>query len=217
MTSQAIYRGFQRFFQDAFVNGKASFEDLGDSIKQTFGHLLSELATQALIKPIIVPVVAGIQGLLGSGQFGNSGAGAFGSLFGFSDFSVLDNIIGYGGGTARTMGGFGGDSISDALISGFTKGAPAGGGLFSNIGNLFGGGGSILGGSGSLVSHRPWRSFAGPSGCLHWIVDWVKQSGRHLQLHEWRTWKYPLQGRWRKQWSDGHSGVRHHQCRSAGT
>jgi hypothetical protein len=150
-----VSTGFQGFFEDVLNNGKLSFSSLWDSIKQSFVKMLAYMATQALVAPIIIPMVqsfaGGIGGLFGGGSAGSGGAlnllASAGSIFGGGVSSTAASLFG-GGGSA---GNWAGSIMDDGTILGGGS-AASGGGLFGNIGNLFGGGGSILGGSGSLLS-----------------------------------------------------------------
>lgn len=129
-----ISYGFQGFFEDVLNNGKLSFESLWETIKQSFVRMLAYMATQALINPIIVPMVTGVAGSIG-GLFGGSG----GSL---SSLSSLGNIGG--------------------LFSGGLTGTSSN--LFGGIGEAFGGGDFIGTASDSIFGSAGFGGFLGGAG-----------------------------------------------------
>lgn len=98
---------FIDFFDHTLATGKADFKSLTDAIKGLFIKMLAEMAVQALIKPIIVPVFEALGGVLGIG-----GAGG-----------VVSQVLGGGGGG----GGGGGLDFSNLASAGglLVKGAAA--------------------------------------------------------------------------------------------
>lgn len=174
--------GFQDMFTDLLSTGKLSIGKLADTIKMSFVKLLAWMATQAIMQPIIVPMVGEIAGAFGLGSGGGISAGgglggssSLGLLSGASDISSLFGGGGvssiFGGGVGSTSASlFGAGGLGGALGFGFdvapTAGAltELGGGLgsissglpgFSASGSLFSGtlGGALGGfGLGSLAS-----------------------------------------------------------------
>lgn len=69
--------GIQRGFSDAFFgiirSGRLRFDELAGSIKDIFARLLAELATMALLRPVIVPMVSALGGAMGVSQGGIDG------------------------------------------------------------------------------------------------------------------------------------------------
>lgn len=121
-----INDAFTDTFRDIFRDGISGFKGFVDRIKDLFIDLLAQMATLAIAKPVIVPIVQGVGGLLGVGRGG------------------LDKITGQLGG-----GGSGGVS---GITSLFSSGQTAGG--FSRL-NQFGAnnlGTGLPGLSGGLTS-----------------------------------------------------------------
>lgn len=160
-----IANSFQDFFTDVLDTGKASFGDLWDSIKHQFNQMLAYMASQALIQPIIIPIVQSL-GFGGGGGltslFGGGSGGGIGNLLSLG--STGSNLLGLGAGPGGMFGGQGlingiggmlgfatpATASSAAGLSGALGGisrisAPA-----MNTGGLFGATsfGSFLGGAG---------------------------------------------------------------------
>lgn len=113
-----IASGFQNFFENILVKARANFGDLWNSIKAQFAQLLAWMASQALVQPIIIPMVEevlGGQGSLYSLLGGNSniagGGNALGTLGTVANASSLLNLG--GGGIFGSLGG----GISSAFNS----------------------------------------------------------------------------------------------------
>jgi hypothetical protein len=161
-----ISSGFQSFFEDVLNNGKLSFSSLWDSIKQSFVKMLAYMATQALVAPIIVPIVGGIAGSLGSlgSLFGGSGGGG-----GISSLALGASGMG-GGGLFGQFNGLAGTLSGPMVINGI--GGPIGtigGGIGSSISSLgsslFGGGaGEALGGGDFIGSALDTGGIFGTAG-----------------------------------------------------
>lgn len=162
-----ISYGFQGFFEDVLNTGKLSFQSLWESIKKSFIQMLAYMATQALINPIIVPMVGGIAGSLGGlGSLVSGGSslgalsnmGSLGSMFGGGDilglgsagglFSGLGSALGFSAGpTLGSLTSLG--SISNGL-GGLTSLGSVSSSLPALPGSLFGTTtlGGFLGGAG---------------------------------------------------------------------
>ena len=171
-----ISYGFQGFFEDVLNNGKLSFDSLWNTVKQSFVRMLAQMATEALIQPIIVPIVGGMTSALGGiGNFLGGGSSGLGSLFsgglnsisrlfsGGGASSAASSIGGLGlGGLGNFLGGVGIGSLAGSLVFGNKADAGLGSmagaalgqllipipGVGAIIGGLLGGGlGSMTGSS----------------------------------------------------------------------
>lgn len=141
-------------FYDIFTGAIDGWEDMADRFKDYFLRTLSEMAAQALMKPIIIPMMQGIMGLpgtSGAGQPGGALAGLLGYSIGGQDvasylkggaygalgYSALAESFGMPTGTEATIGaGIGGalGSLIPIPALGTALGAAVGGaigGLFS--------------------------------------------------------------------------------------
>ncbi|EKE78427.1 hypothetical protein [Oceanibaculum indicum] len=192
--AESIQRSFSDAFTSIFRNGRLRFDELGDSIKDIFARTLGEMATLAIARPIIVPMVQQLGSFMGVGQqaingvtnnlgggsgFGlgqlpGGGAGLYnsfatGSVGRFLGLSTLVDD-GVGGGFAQMTG------LGSALGDGFAAspwgilgslGANAlglGGGIGGTIGGVVG---SIGGGAaGSALLGTILGSAAGPVGAV---------------------------------------------------
>ena len=63
--AENIQQGFSDAFTQIFKDGEFNFQSLADRMKDIFARLFAELATIAIIRPIIAPIVTGAAGLLG--------------------------------------------------------------------------------------------------------------------------------------------------------
>lgn len=138
-----IQRSFSDTFFEIFRNGKLSFEKLGDSIKDVFARTLAEMATLAIARPIIVPIVQAAGQLFGAqgaaervtARFGGVGGGGIPSLRGL-----------FGGGAPNVQPGTAGaPAIGTPGFGGAVSGVGGGTGLLGGTTGLLGG---ILGGTG---------------------------------------------------------------------
>lgn len=147
-----IAGSFQNFFQDVLTKGTASFGDLWKAIEAQFAQMLAYMASQALIAPIIIPMVQAMGYAPGgsvSSMFSGGGIGGVGG----SPLGGLGSIFG-GGGTGFSLGSIGsyGQGSLSALF-GNGAGEALGGGDFigasgSTMTSVLGGLGPILGGAG---------------------------------------------------------------------
>jgi len=170
--AEGIQRGFSDAFTAMFRSGQFGFKDMLGSWKDAFARMLGELATLAIVRPIIVPLVSSIGqslGLTGAAiqpVTGNLGGAAGGQSGGGFNFSSLTNLIpGNGlnfssitGGINSYLFGTAGGSASSAGVSAVAGGlsnAPSAG-LFGTYGAASLGG--VLGaaglgfGAGSLLN-----------------------------------------------------------------
>lgn len=128
----SIQGAFTDFFYNIFDKGVKSFKDLGKGILDIFKKTLAEMATLAIAKPIIVPIVQAMGGL-----FGQSGGGGFGQMIG-----QMFGGGGQGGTGGSATGGMNWGQMVSNFFGGGGGGASNGGGfsimnLGSGIRNLF--------------------------------------------------------------------------------
>jgi hypothetical protein len=98
-----IAGSFQSFFEDVLDKGKLSFQSLWDSVKQQFVRMLAYMASQALIQPIIVPVVQSFADMFGMQL--PTGSAAVGTPFqGLSMATNAGSIFGGGSGLGSIFG-----------------------------------------------------------------------------------------------------------------
>jgi tape measure domain-containing protein len=179
--AESIQRSFSDAFTSIFRNGRLRFDELGDSIKDIFARMLGEMATLAIARPIIVPMVQQLGSFMGVGQqaingvtnnLGGSAGGGFGlgQLPGgglYNSFATgrvgrflgLSSLVddGVGGGFAQMTG------LGSALGDGFAA-SPWGilGSLGANALGLGGGiGGTIGGGIGSIAGGAAGSAWLG--------------------------------------------------------
>lgn len=127
---------FKDSFKSVFTDGEKGFEDMLDGWKASFRNLLSELAYQAAVRPVMVSIVGAIGGMVGMSQ------GGIDSIMG--NVTGAPNIL--GGGTGG--GGLGGlSSIGSSLLNGS---------LYSQTMGQFGAG------VGNLLTGQAWGAM-GPS------------------------------------------------------
>lgn len=122
--AQGIQRGFADAFTSIIRNGKLSLSSLADSAKDIFARMLGEIATLAIARPIIVPIVSGLGSALGLDQVainsvtrnlgGGAGGAAGGAPAGLSFFDTL-SLARLGGGF---LGGQSGSQLGTSLLSG---------------------------------------------------------------------------------------------------
>lgn len=171
----SINESFTSMFEDLFSGTKNTFSKITDTIKSMFVKLLAQMATLAIAKPIIIPLITGIGGAFGlSGsaigavtkELGyTSGGSALGTGDALSLGSSLTSLLTGGGGNlgmtfAKAAGalGLGNSGISSAFDIGtsFNAGsglAGAGGNILANL--IFGGDrgiGATLGGTGGSIA-----------------------------------------------------------------
>jgi len=135
-------RGIQDSFTDGFremLDGNVKdFEDFGDTLLNIFKQTLAEMATLAIAKPIIVPVVQTLAGGLGIPGAG----GALGS-----QFSAAGG--GFAGGFALSPLGAAGLAGAGGLLGGYALTGSTAGALGGGFGGVAGGLGGVLLASGS--------------------------------------------------------------------
>lgn len=142
-----IEDGFKESFASAFEEGEGAFKKMTDGMKSMFKRLLAELAYQAAVKPILMPILQGVGGAMGlpSGNVSQILQSVLGNVTG--------GTAGVGGGSANTGGGI--MSSLGSLFSAFSNrnsGMGGGGGLGSLIASITGSGSSNGGGGGGLGS-----------------------------------------------------------------
>lgn len=172
--------GMRNGIESILTKGKEGFGDLWNNIKQGFVRLLSYLATQALVQPIILPVVTSLAGAFGGSGAESLVANMFGGMsgggasisnmlsFGSQASSIFDFASG-GSTTSSIFGGIGSKLTSGLDWLGGKLGLGAGG-----LGNLLGGAG-IAGVVGNLMGGNSFVSsglgiagsmIGGPIGAL---------------------------------------------------
>lgn len=160
-----VTTGLSDAFQRIFSGGKDGFRSLIDDWKQRFFRFLADMASKALVEPILMPVIQSVTGGGLGANFGGSGSGvggissigsALGSLGKSIDQFGRDIGIQKGGASgpfAEGTGVFG----SNTNLSDIAGGAASGIGIGSTVGALTGGnaqnsaiGGAIGGAIGSI-------------------------------------------------------------------
>lgn len=162
-TANGIKDSFDDLFFDIFRNAEFDARSFLDNFKDLFARTLSELATLAIAKPILIPAIGGLGSALGLSP--ESIAGVTGQLGGAA-------VSGAAGGTG---GGFGGSLLSAGinkiggalggnLLAGTQLGASINAAAATSLPSLFGGlvgpptaaqaaaGVGIAGGSGTLLA-----------------------------------------------------------------
>jgi tape measure domain-containing protein len=140
-TANGIKDSFDDLFFDIFRNGELSFKGFIDNLKDGFARMLSELATLAIAKPILIPAVGGIGGALGLSQ--SAIASVTGELGGGGGLGGVSSIVGLGksilgsGTIGNVVGGLGGNLLANTLLGGDRgPGANVGGALGGLAGTL---------------------------------------------------------------------------------
>jgi hypothetical protein len=139
---------FSQFFDNVLEHGKLSFGSLWDSIKSSFSRMLADMASEALVKPIIMPIVQSAFGSLGLGgggggglaglaQFGSSLAGGGSPLGGFGSLGSLGGLFGNSSGGILNAAGADGLSTLNVTPQIFGTGIGGAGGLLGSFGGGF--------------------------------------------------------------------------------
>lgn len=176
--AENIQDSFTTLFKDILDGGVNSFKDFGNSVLNVFKQMLAEMATLAIARPIIVPIVTSIAGSLGSSQAGAQvaqslgggsggsgglgGLGSLGSLAGgsslFSNTGTIGRFLSNSGrGFGSTFGDLGASNLAGNFLAGF-----AGNQFGSFLADKWGGGqsgGNVGGAIGGILG-----SFFGPIG-----------------------------------------------------
>ncbi len=119
-------------FADMFDKNGKGWEGMVDTFETTFKRMIARIAAEAIIRPIVAPIVQSLG--LGALGTGNGGFAGFGGLFGGGgDVAAGGGMASAGGGT----GGLGQLQSVGSLFSTSTWGG--GGGWFSGFGGLLGG------------------------------------------------------------------------------
>lgn len=127
--AEGIYDAWSGMWESIFTKGIQGFGDLADQIKTMFLKLLAQLTASALAKPILLPVVQMMGGVMGLGDAAMA--------------PVVNNLFGAG-----TLSGLGG--VSNGL--GLASNLSSGGGIGSGIGGMIGGVGNLFGSLGLQAS-----------------------------------------------------------------
>jgi hypothetical protein len=121
--AEGIQQTFTDMFEQIFDKGVISFKSLGASIKKIFTSTLAQMATLAIARPVIVPIIQGVGGMMGMGssvvngvtsQFGVPTTGAAGegfsslSMAGISNLGFSNTLAGVGNRVTGFFGGTGG-------------------------------------------------------------------------------------------------------------
>ncbi|WP_435100841.1 hypothetical protein [Arhodomonas sp. AD133] len=137
-TASGIRGAFRDTFRDVFDEGIDGFKDFGSRILDVFKDILAEMATLAIARPVIVPVVQAMGGAMGV------------------DPSQTQSVLGELGGS-----GSGGGMDWSQLASGFTQSAGLGvAGLGSTMAGYVGGGGFFSGMAGAGAAYSAGGSAA---------------------------------------------------------
>lgn len=167
---------FNNFFVSIFDDGTKAFEDLGDSILDMFKQMLADMATMAIVNPIIVPIVQQAGNWLG-GLFGQQGAGniyaqAFSSMLGGGQQSgsVAGAIAGgaQSGGFTNSLTNMATSYLGDyaqSYLGSLFGGASA---AYAGLGAAGAGAGVLAGGTYAAAGAAPWVSAA--SGTAAWTT-----------------------------------------------
>lgn len=139
--AQGIQGAFTSFFENLFDKGLSSFKDLASSIGDVFKRMLAEMATLAIARPIIVPVIQSLGGMMGLPQNALNGI-----------LQQFGGAPGAGSGpTTNPLGGF-----LNRIFGGGQPGAFTGGGSLGFGGGMpWGGGAGGFTGAGSLSYGNP--------------------------------------------------------------
>ncbi len=114
-TATSIRGAFRDTFRDIFDNGVDGFKHFGDRLLNIFKDLLADMATMTLARPVIVPLVSGLGGLLGVPgdaqasvlqQLGGNAIGGGLSAAGTFGTGMMAGLNG-GFGAASSLGGMG--------------------------------------------------------------------------------------------------------------
>lgn len=151
-TMQEVANDIRDSFKDAFVDifttGKLNFSKLGKSIKSIIANVFAQMATQAVTKSVIAPLVSTAGSLLGVNQsiiggvnakLGAPNAGGFSLGNAGSIFNVGKSLLGGGG-----MNLFGGTGIGSSINS-FGAKYLGTGNMWNASGNAIGSAGTTLG------------------------------------------------------------------------
>lgn len=167
--AEGIYNAWGEMWEGLFTQGISSFSDVVEQIKTMFLKMIAQMAAAALAKPILLPIVqtmGGVMGLdsgtmapivnniFGAGTMGAGGASG-GGLGSITDMLGLGNLFGGGGsmvnGAASFAAGLGGIAGAGSMVAGassFASGIGAawtGASALSSAGGIMGGIGSAMG------------------------------------------------------------------------
>lgn len=140
-----IGSGFRGFFEELFGEFKFNWEGLMGSFRSTFARVLAAMAEQALMQPIIIPMVQSLMGSIG----GVAGALGLGGSAGGGIGGMIN--------TAANLGAPGG------LFSQFGL---DGTGVINNLGGAISGGLNYIGGALGFATPATFSSAAGLSGAM---------------------------------------------------
>lgn len=147
-----IEDGFKEAFVSAFDEGENAFQKMTDGIKSMFKRLVAELAYQAAIKPILLPILQGTGQMMGLGSANVN--------------QILNTVLGNGNGATAGVGG-------DSVTSG-TSWLQSLGKLFSGSGT----GGSGIGSSGlSFLQSLGNVVSTGASNATSWFSNLFSGGG----------------------------------------
>lgn len=168
-TTDDIVRYASESFADLFAENSRGWEGMLDSFLGTFRRLMARIAADAIIRPIVSPIVSSLGlgdlgGLAGGGAAGAGAAGG-GVLSQLGQFSGLSNLLPSGGLSGLMSAPLWGGAVQGPALPGLAaSGAPLlgtvlgygglgalGGGLLATLtgGNQMGG--SIGGGAGAMA------------------------------------------------------------------
>jgi len=156
--SQKVQDSIAGFFEDLFLNGKKAFENLGQTVKQFFAKLASQMAAKYVLNIGANLFSGGGSGGLNLGSLfsGASGGGGFdlGSIFGGGGSLLGQLPFQFGAGPIAGGTGLAGLASSLGLESFATGLASAGAGLtanFATLGTALSGGIAAAGGFAAVL------------------------------------------------------------------
>ena len=119
-----IYGSFRDTFRDMLDGGTADFRDFGQRILDIFKDMIAEMATLAIARPIILPVVSALGGALGVPQSAQAGVmtqlgGSALNGLGFNPLSLFDMpFFSSGGGLSGAFGALSAGLSGSAIAAG---------------------------------------------------------------------------------------------------
>ena len=146
--ADGVHDGFTDAFESILRDGRIGFDGLADGILAAFRRTLAEMATLALARPVVVPIIQAVGGSLGlsqtalagvSGSLGGGGAGlSSGLLGGLNRFGAAR--LGTGTGLPLPPEAYVGGAVPGQLTSATLSQLLGVGALGFGVSSLLGGG-----------------------------------------------------------------------------